>query len=123
MTIPGKVGEGYREELYAGEGCCSGLNDWRNDVKERLPKLKKDNDILNIDPLFQIFLRALGKEMISGDTLYLILFGMHTELKNKGCSEYEIKEIKKCIIHHIKNNRTKIFDSFIGEFKYFFDKK
>lgn len=119
MTLPGKVGEGYRDELYAGAGCCSSLNSWRQDVKERLPKPNKDCMILNIDPLFQMFLRSMGREMISGDTLYLIISGMEDEMNQKGCSEYEIKEIKKSIVHHIKNNRNTLFDSFIGKFDQF----
>lgn len=120
MTPNDKVGEGYRDELYAGAGCCSALNTWRQDVKERLPKLKRDEcAIINIDPLFQIFLKALGREMISGDVLYLILSGMESNLQNKGCSDYEIKEIKKSIVYHIINNRNTLFDSFIGEFNHF----
>jgi hypothetical protein len=33
--MTGKYAKEYQEELFAGEGCCSGLNDWRKDVKRR----------------------------------------------------------------------------------------
>jgi len=114
MTLPGKIGEGYREELYAGAGCCSNLNDWRLDVKERGPK--KDLLLIKIDPIFQMFLKAMGIEMISGDTIYLILDNLKNELKKKGSSDHEAKEILKEIVYHIKNNKSTMFDSFIGEF-------
>ena len=35
MSLPGNIGFEYRKELYAGEGCCAGLNSWRNDIKNR----------------------------------------------------------------------------------------
>jgi len=117
MTLPGKIGEGYREELYAGEGCCSGLNSWRFDVKKR--ETQKEETLKNLDPMFQMFLRALGSEMISGDTLFFIVTNFEDQLKLKGISDKEIFDIKKLVIHHIKNNRNKMFDSFIGEFNQF----
>jgi len=113
MTLPGIIGEGYRKELYAGEGCCSNLNSWRNDVIKRTED-KKQINLNNIDPLFQMFLRAMGREMMSGDKIYLILCGMEYELKNRNFPDNEIKDIKNLIIHHIKNNRNTMFDSFIG---------
>lgn len=33
--LPGKKGEEYRKLLDIGEGCCSTLNTWRLDVRER----------------------------------------------------------------------------------------
>lgn len=35
LMMDTKYGEMYREKLYAGAGCCSGLNSWRKDVKKR----------------------------------------------------------------------------------------
>lgn len=32
---PGEKGEFYRKNLYIKAGCCSNLNSWRNDVKNR----------------------------------------------------------------------------------------
>jgi len=115
MILPGMVGEGYRKELYAGEGCCSNLNSWRNNVIER--EVKKENKPNNIDPLFQMFLRAIGREMISGDKLCLIISGLEHELKLKNTPDSEISDIKKLITYHLKNNRNTMFDSFIGNFK------
>lgn len=114
MTIPGKVGEGYREELYAGAGCGSSLNTWRLDVKKRE---KVNNSIKNLDSLFQMFLKALGIEMMSGDKLFLIISNFEDELQKNGLPEEEIQEIRKLVVYNIKNNRNKLFDSFIGEFK------
>jgi len=35
MSIPGIIGNKYREELYEGAGCFSGLNTWRLNVIKR----------------------------------------------------------------------------------------
>lgn len=40
MLREGKTGAFYRRELYAGEGCSSGLNTWRRDVRPRLEEDK-----------------------------------------------------------------------------------
>ena len=45
------------------------------------------------------------------------------ELQNKGTSEYEINELVKLIVYHLKNHRDTSFDSFIGEFDHFNEKK
>ena len=115
MELPGILGETYREELYAGAGCCSNLNTWRQNVINRTEEKKEK--IINIGPLFQIFLKAMGREMISGDSLYLMISGFETELKSREYSDKEILEIKKSIVHHIKNNRSKMYDNFMGELK------
>jgi hypothetical protein len=115
MQLPGILGETYREELYAGEGCCAGLNSWRQNVIKRTDV--KEDKINNLDPLFQAFLRSMGREMISGDALFLMISGFESELEKKMIPKNEIDEIKKLIIYHIKNSRNTKFDSFIGEFK------
>jgi len=35
MQLDGDQGFFYRQELYAGAGCCSNMNSWRLDVKKR----------------------------------------------------------------------------------------
>lgn len=35
MRLPGDEGAKWRKELYAGAGCCSPLNTWRRDVRQR----------------------------------------------------------------------------------------
>ena len=103
MTLPGKIGEGYKEELAEGAGCCSGLNSWRKDVKKRDPE--KNFLTINIDPLFQTFLKTIGKGMISDTKIKLILCSFENELKIKGTPIDEVKEISKEIVHHIENNQ------------------
>lgn len=39
MELLGERGERYRKELYAGEGCCSGLNTWRREIKNRIGEI------------------------------------------------------------------------------------
>ena len=115
MQLPGNLGFTYKKELFAGEGCCSSLNSWRQNVIKR--DIKKEEKTYNLDPLFQVFLRSMGREMISGDALFLMISGFESELEKKMIPKNEIDEIKKSIIHHIKNSRNTKFDSFIGEFK------
>ena len=113
MALPGILGEEYRKELYAGAGCCSNLNSWRSNVIKRTED-NKQLKINNIDPLFQMFLRAMGREMMGGDKIILILYGMESELKKKNFPDDEILQLKKLILHHIKSNRNTMFDSFMG---------
>jgi len=36
MLLPGMEGETHRRELAADEGCSSGLNSWRKDIRRRV---------------------------------------------------------------------------------------
>lgn len=42
MALTGDMGEQYKRELYAGQGCCSPLNTWRTDVRLREREPKED---------------------------------------------------------------------------------
>ena len=70
MLIPGNLGHEYKKELAGGEGCCSGLNTWRQDVKNRTKEIDAIG-IFSLDPLFQRFLNSLGRSWLSGDALWL----------------------------------------------------
>jgi len=113
MMIAGPVGQGYRAELYAGAGCCSGLNSWRNDVKER-DHLDMDFSWNPLDPVFQSFIKSLSQNFISSDSISLTILGMTTDLQNKGYSEREIDYIKANITHIFTQNSSKFSKEFIG---------
>jgi hypothetical protein len=112
MTIPGKIGFEYRQELYEGAGCCSNLNSWRNDVKNR-SKIKKE-EICSLDPIFQKFLHQLGREFMSSDCFYLALYGLQGELISEGNDIEETKNLMKLIQHNFKNSRSKFNEEFMG---------
>ena len=113
MLIAGLVGEGYRKELYAGEGCCSGLNSWRKDVKKR-DRLDKDNYWNPLDPIFQMFLKYLGESFFSGDAMQLIIYQMQVGLQEKGYSEKEITHIQKTIVQMFSQNQSSFMKGFVG---------
>jgi hypothetical protein len=114
MMIPGIVGESYRKELFAGAGCCSNLNDWRKDVKQRTPISDGLHNI--IGEFFQIFLRALARQWISGDAIHLTFAAMKHELIQRGYREADANMIVKQAIHCFSQQRTNRYDDFIGGF-------
>lgn len=105
----------YRQELAIGAGCCSSLNTWRTDVKNRTPK--EDNvNMFSLDPLFQIFLRCLGQDyFITSDKIYLICSSMLGELEKKGLSKEVAEKISFGIVHpYIKQWRSKQQEGVMG---------
>lgn len=114
MLIQGPVGAGYREELYAGAGCCSGLNSWRQNVIRRDPPDKKLNLENSLDKVFQIFLKSLSRQFISGDTITLTLADMEVSLERLGYSREKIENIYKLIILAFKNNQSSFMSEFMG---------
>jgi hypothetical protein len=112
MLLPGNIGLEYRKELYVGAGCCSNLNSWRKDIKNRTKIEKKE--ISSLDPLFQKFLHHLGKEFISSDCFYLALYGLQGELISEGNAIEETKNLMKLIQHNFKNSRSKFNEEFMG---------
>lgn len=65
----------YRAQLYIGDGCCSPLNTDRNNIPA--PNQKAVN-VLSHEA--QVFLTALAREWISGDSIYFILSRCKQEL-------------------------------------------
>ena len=114
MRIPGIIGESYRAELYAGAGCCSNLNSWRHDVKERNPYYKKRRLKSPIDKLFQLFLNQLGKEWISGDIIHFVFSGWEHEMEKDGMDKKEIKTIVETAKQYYLNNKPSYINSFMG---------
>lgn len=112
MTLPGNLGFEYKKELYAGDGCCCGLNSWRNEVIKR--EVKKPEKPVNLDPFFQIFLKSLGRQWLSGDIIALTIFQFQDELSKRDLKESEIKEITKLTLYHLKNHRDTKYDGFMG---------
>ena len=113
MKIPGLIGESYRKELYAGEGCCCGMNSWRQDIKKRIPEM--DRSSLNPLPkLLQMFVVALSKEFISSDTIFLTLLDFQTQMENEKYDPDEIDTIMKNMNHLFSNGRPSMTKGFMG---------
>lgn len=112
MRLDGDLGLFYRKELYAGEGCCCDLNTWRNDVKNRTESEYKP---FQLDSIFQMFLKSMGREMISGDTVWLIINGLKCDLDKRDYEKNLINQIEKAIYYNLKNQRNTMCDSFMGE--------
>lgn len=114
MTLSGELGIKYRSELYAGEGCCCGLNSWRNDVKPRRDRDFPQPVKYKLDVPFAAFLRALSREFISRDVIYLSVMRMKNELEERGFHGDEIEAILKEFMYHFNENRSSQINEFMG---------
>lgn len=105
------------KRLYIGDGCCCGMNSWRNEV---IPRREKDMEAaglpMSLPPIFQLFLAGLGKEWtISGDKLFFVFSNFRALLiKNMGYSHEDATEIANLAIHYTTQSRSGKFDSFMG---------
>jgi hypothetical protein len=114
MKISGLVGEGYRKELAAGEGCCCSLNSWRKDVKPR-NRIEANSFPASLDSEFQIFLKCLSGEFMSSDKMMMTLYKMEGELEDKkNYSKEEARATINKIIHFFNNNRPSYMEDFMG---------
>lgn len=113
MIISGMVGEGYRQELSAGAGCCMGMNTWRLDVKKRV--VMDSSPYANPLPkLLQLFIRCLSAEFISGDVIVLTMGRLKGMLKADGYSDEDIESIVQHIVRLFLENRSTFTKEFIG---------
>ena len=114
MKISGLVGEGYRKELAAGEGCCSSLNSWRMDVKSRMV-FDARSGTPHIDPEFQVFLKCWASEFVTSDKISLVLTKMQRALvEQQNYGEKEAALTIHLIMHHIESNRHSFMENFMG---------
>lgn len=112
MELPGDVGRGFREEIYANTGCSSTLgNEWRNDVR---PRFKQTTFVNPLPRIFQIFINCLGKNFVSPDAIFLATLDMKTTLVKDGYDKQEVEAICTSIINGFKNNRSKQQEEFMG---------
>ncbi len=113
MLLPGNIGIEYRKELHAGAGCCSNLNDWRKDIKERSRgALSYKHPTIPI--MFQAFLKAYGSDpFISGDTIELLMPTFKTELKHLNYSDDEVNHITGNVLHYIDSNKSSLLKGFM----------
>ena len=112
MELPGDIGRGFREELYANTGCSSTLgNEWRKDIKQRF---KPTGFVNPLPKIFQIFMRSLSKQFISTDALILAVYEMERELNKDGYDKQEINDICNSILNSFKENRSKQLKNFMG---------
>ena len=113
MMFAGPLGEAYRKELYAGAGCCSNLNTWRKDVKKR-DSIDMDDRWKPLDSIFQVFIKSLSQNFVSGDVIALTISMMEPELKRRNYTHREIKHINSEIVHMFTQNRRTFHEKFMG---------
>jgi len=113
MMIAGPVGDGYREELYAGAGCCCGLNSWRKDVRKRTG-VELSSNLNPLPKVMQIFISCLAKEFTSTDKMVLMLSRLSSELKKDGYDESEAELIYNSIVRIFNDNRNSFMKGFMG---------
>lgn len=115
MALPGNLGEWYRKNLYAGEGCCSNLNSWRREpLKDRTKPEPVVSTKVVVPSMMQYLLTALSRQFISGDTWYLGLVNFSDMLVKNGYTEDEAKQVVSKCVHLIRNQRSNFIDSFTG---------
>jgi hypothetical protein len=113
MILGGSLGESYRKELYAGAGCCSSLNSWRKDVKNRHHNISDPYEN-PIPQMFQIFIKCWAQEFISTDNILLTLNTYKHALRKANYSENEVEIITNRLIHYITENRAGHIKEFMG---------
>lgn len=118
MGIPGIVGEAYRKELYAGAGCCCGLNTWR--IEPLQDHTKGSDSVSNTRPgtgipkIMQQFLRAIGREWIGADALWLACQSFAGILINDGVPEEKARAMAEECLRRILGERSKNVTEFMG---------
>jgi len=121
MELPGALGETYRAELYAGEGCCMGLfNDWRDDLRDRTQSVESisSNRALEnpIPSLMQTFIKSLSCDpFFNGDSFYLGLFRFKAALERQERNEAEVSLIITKVIELAQESRPKMGRDFMGD--------
>jgi hypothetical protein len=115
-SLPGELGIRYRAELYIGDGCCQGLNSWRQNVKPRRDiDLQTSLEMVKLDKAFIAFLHAFGSGFTSGDAISLAILGMAHRLKKWGVEEEKVLAISKEVSYHLRQCRMRGIDVFMGE--------
>lgn len=111
----------YRDRLYIGDGCCCGLNSWRQDVKPR-----RDIDIINpvvevvenshIDykVVFEEFIRGLAREFMSGDKIALTCYSLSDRLEKRGYTKDQIDIVMQNIQYNFNEHRSTMMKDFMG---------
>jgi len=115
MELPGILGETYRKELYAGEGCCMGLNTWRQEpLQDRTKTFDKHTVKSQLSPLMQKFIACLGHQFISGDVIVLAILELKDRLIKDGMDEKETISLCKEILSKFKEQRSSFKQDFMG---------
>lgn len=106
--IQGPLGEGYRQELAIGDGCCSPLF---NECRENIPQPVVQAVKPKLERQLRAFLHSMGRQGPfgpSGDLLWLVVYGAAKELG------YGEDWIRACFAA-IKEERSSQADEFMGE--------
>ncbi len=115
MELPGDLGRTYRTELFAGLGCCSNLNSWRReDLADRTKPPVVFNPVNHIPPIMQKFLKCVGREFISTDSIILMIYGLKGELIADGIEEHEASAIANECLRRIREQRSSMTKAFMG---------
>ena len=118
--LPEPLGDRYRKELYVGAGCCCGLNTWRKEVRERKPEeleswpVEKQAPPIEIPPIMQTFLAAMGRQMLCGDLLWLTCHSWKHMLIKQGRTEEDAEALFNLALHYLTSNRDRFTKDFMG---------
>lgn len=113
MKLLGIVGESYRKDLYASEGCCMNLNSWRHEPIQNRTIVPITSCRSRIPSLMQKFLRCLGAQFMSRDCIYLALSQLKGELIKDGMTEDEVDPIIIECIDKFTSHRSKFSEEFM----------
>jgi hypothetical protein len=114
MMGSGPIPEGYREELAAGAGCCSGMNDWRRNV---IPRREVDQHVdkkLFLTIEMQVFIRAMASQFMSNDAFWLILHKFKAEMIRRGWTDEEAERYGRLMTNAYRQNKSKSTEEFMG---------
>jgi hypothetical protein len=111
MTLAGSLGEKYKEELYAGEGCCAGLNTDRHKIPTP-QDINPDSIKYPLSLEVKILLKAMASQFVSGDLITLTMFAVKAMLDEKGLNG---DEFVNSATFWLKENRFRRVDDFMGE--------
>ena len=115
MTTPGDLGDRYKKELYAGEGCCANLNSWYYEPLIDRTKIKKDIPLTNpIPSMMQMFISVLAKEFMSSDAIFLVVNGFKGQLIKNGYSKEGAEYIGTRCMELFNNQKSRYMKDFIG---------
>lgn len=112
MRVSGDIGFRYRQELFAGAGCCCGLNTWRNDIRNR--DANSSAPEIEIPEIMQHFLSAMASEFMGSDKIFFILQGWMKRLIKSGMPEEEAKQYAMKAAHYIQQQRSSMVEGFMG---------
>lgn len=110
VLLPGDLNLRYRSQIDLDTG-CSIASPWKEDIRDRTGKSKVE--VFQMDRYFKLFIYAMSREWISGDTKSLLLMRWINDLQRIG-TDPNIIHAMVCEIQHIfKENLPSYLENFL----------